>query len=108
MTIETLTSEEIGMVSGGNGVKLLAGCVNGALAGSSAARSPNKWQGAGAGCIVGASVARVGGGSTAQSAAGFIVGAGFGPYAGSSSNPSAANYENSFDRLDSAYRTASV
>ena len=109
MDIEVLTEKEIDMVSGAGGKSgFVKGCINGALAGYSGASSGYGAQGAGAGCLAGGSIGLLGGGAEAQSLAGLLAGAAFGPYGGSSSDAFAANYENSFDRQDSARRMSST
>ena len=109
MDIELLNDQEIDSVSGAGGKgSFVKGCVNGASAGYTGANPGYGAHGAGAGCLAGASVAMVGGGPEAQAVAGYLAGAAFGPYGGSSSNPHAANYENSFDRQDSARRMSST
>lgn len=104
MTIRHLTPEEIAQVGGGGLLRrVMQGCAAGGMAGQSVARENYKWQGAGAGCLAGASVAMAGGGTTRQAMAGMLAGSSFGPYAGSSGVPTAANYENGADRDSTHY-----
>ena len=109
MGIEVINDGEIDRVSGAGGKGgLIKGCINGAFAGYTGANPGYGAYGAGAGCLAGGSVGMAGGGSEAQAVAGYLAGAAFGPYGGSSTSPQAANYENSFDRQDSARRMSST
>lgn len=110
MSIQELTPEEIDCVYGGKGSlgKMLNGCFVAGDAAFSTAGAGHGWQGAGAGCMVGAALGAAGASNAALMAAGYAVGAGFGPYGGSSTSATAANYENSFDRQDSQRRMTST
>lgn len=110
MTMQEMSLDEMEGVWGGAGTvgSALAGCFNGAQGGYGTASAGYRWYGAGAGCIVGASLGYAGASSRTQQIAGMAVGLGFGPYGGSSSNPSAANYENSFDRMDAERRMSAT